>query len=142
MHDTYTHTEACTQSFKDHLRDHLASRKQSLSSGATFTNQGPVFSNPSNLSSAETLKPVEAPACVCGSAAKDNAERLYTGEVQKVADCNCARRVTVIERPGGEESPQPEVKKSFRSKALDLLCSACTGYVAKPRAGGFYPDAE
>jgi len=148
MHDTYTHTEGCTEAFKDHLRSHLASRKQSLGSGNTFINPGPVVSVKSNLSSAETLKPVEAPHCVCGSPVKNESERLYTGEVEKVAGetkaangpvCDCARRVTVID----DAAPvRPEPKKSFRSKALDLLCSACTGYVAKPRAGGFYPDAE
>lgn len=147
MYDTYTHTETCTQSFKDHLRTHLASRKQSLSSGATFANPGSagVVSNVSNLSSAETLKPVDAPNCVCGSPIKNESERLYAGELAgetKSANgpvCACARRVTVI----GTEAPQPlEAKKSLKTKALDLLCSACTGYVAKPRAGGFYPDAE
>ena len=33
-------------------------------------------------------------------------------------------------------------KRSFKNKALDLLCSVCTGYVVKPEAGGFYPNKE
>ena len=141
MHDTYTHTETCTQSFKDHLRAHVASRKQSLGSAPSFVNPGLVVSDASNLSSAETLKPVEAPTCVCGSPVKDESERVYTGEVAKVAGCDCARRVTVIadEVPVGSKT---EAKKTLMAKALDILCSACTGYVAKPRAGGYYPMEE
>ena len=49
--------------------------------------------------------------------------------------------VTVI----ADEVParsKTEAKKSLMSKALDILCSACTGYVAKPKAGGFYPMEE
>lgn len=141
MHDTYTHTETCTQSFKDHLRAHIASRKQSLCSAPTFINPGPVVSDTSNMSSAETLKPVEAPTCVCGSPVKDKSERVYTGKVEKVAGCDCARRVTVI-ADQVPAAPKPEAKKSFKAKALDILCSACTGYVAKPRAGGYYPMEE
>jgi hypothetical protein len=147
MHDTYTHTEGCTQSFKDHLRTHIASRKQSLSSGNTFVNRTPSLPVNSSMSSAETLKPTEAPTCVCGLPVKDESERLWSGEVENVvgetkpADgpfCECKNRVTVIDK-----GPAPEKKKSsFKTKALDLLCSACTGYVAKPRAGGFYPDQE
>jgi hypothetical protein len=144
MHDTYTHTEPCTQVFKDHLRAHLASRKQSLSSGNTFTSSGPVVSNTSNMSSAETLKPVDAPNCVCGLTVKNDSEHLHSGKLAGATNadgpiCDCARRVTVI---GEGVAAPPEVKKSFKSKALDVLCSACTGYVAKPKAGGFYPDAE
>jgi hypothetical protein len=147
MHDTYTHTESCTQSFKDHLRTHIASRKQSLGSGDTYINRRPSVPVNSNMSSAETLKPIEAPTCVCGLPVKDESERLWSGEVEKVVGettpaggpfCECKNRVTVI-----DQGPAPEEKKSsFKTKALDLLCSACTGYVAKPRAGGFYPDGE
>jgi hypothetical protein len=149
MYDTYTHTETCTQSFKDHLRAHLAARKQSLGSGDTFigtttTGTGTGVPVNSNMSSAETLKPVDVPNCVCGSPVKNESEKV-PGKA-----CDCARRVTVIddngfdgELPVEKEAPVlPEKKKSFKSKALDILCSACTGYVAKPRAGGFYPDAE
>jgi hypothetical protein len=146
MHDTYTHTENCTQSFKDHLRTYIASRKQSLGSGSTFINSTPSIPVTSNMSSAETLKPIEAPTCVCGLPVKDESERLWSGEVEKVAGetmpadgpfCECKNRVTVIDK-----GPAPEEKSSFKAKALNFLCSACTGYVAKPRAGGFYPDQE
>jgi hypothetical protein len=148
MHDTYTHTESCTQSFKDHLRTHIASRKQSLGSGNTFINRTPSLPVNSNMSSAETLKPIEAPTCVCGLPVKDESERLWSGEVEKVAGetmpangpfCECKNRVTVIDKG---PAPEEKKKRSFKTKALDLLCSACTGYVAKPRAGGFYPDQE
>src|SRR5436305_3476977 len=141
MHDTYTHTETCTQSFKDHLRAHIASRKQSLGSAPSFVKPALVVSDASNLSSAETLTPVEAPTCVCGSPVKDESERVYMGEVAKVAGCDCARRVTVIadEVPAASKT---EAKKTLMAKALDILCSACTGYVAKPRGGGFYPMEE
>ena len=80
---------------------------------------------------------------------KDESERLWTGDVEKVAGktkpsdgpfCECKQRVTLIE--GGGPVAVPEEKKSFKTKALNLLCSACTGYVAKPRAGGFYPNEE
>lgn len=145
MHDTYTHTEGCTQSFKDHLRIHIASRKQSLGSAATSINpSGPVVSNPSNLSSAETLKPVEAQRCICGSPVTNESEKLYSGEAGKVAGCDCERRVTVIadEVPPAKVLTPPAATRSFKERALDLMCSACTGYVAKPRAGGFYPMEE
>jgi hypothetical protein len=104
-------------------------------------NPGPVVSETSNLSSAETLQPVEAPTCVCGSPVKDKSERVYTGDGEKVAGCDCAKRVTVIadEVPAASKA---EVKKSLKAKALDILCSACTGYVAKPKAGGYYPMEE
>ena len=154
MHDTYTHTEGCTQSFKDHLRTHIASRKQSLGSGSTFINPAGALPARSSMSSAETLTPTRAPNCVCGLPIKDESERLWSGDVEKVVGetkpangpfCDCARRVTVIEEPAPAAAPvpaPPAEKKSFKSKALDLLCSACTGYVAKPRAGGFYPNEE
>jgi hypothetical protein len=146
MHDTYTHTESCTQSFKDHLRAHIATRKQSLGSGNTFTSRTPSVHVNSNMSTAETLKPIEAPACVCDLPVKDESERLWSGEVGEVAGetmpaagpfCQCKNRVTVIDK-----GPVPEKASGFKTKALNFLCSACTGYVAEPRAGGFYPDQE
>ena len=149
MHDIYTHTETCTQTFKSHLRTHLAARKKSL--GAVSTPQ-PIPAN-SNMSSAETLKPVSAPACTCGLPVRGDEERLWSGgdlEKREGPFCECKQRVTVIDRDDGgggggkadADAAVAEPKKSLKSKALDLLCSACTGYVAKPKAGGFYPNEE
>jgi len=166
MHDMYTHTEGCTQTFKDHLRSHIAQRKQSLGSGnvfvATEATSGVGVPINSNMSSAETLKPMNAPTCTCGLPVQDESERLWREHLEKVGAgqikpaggpfCECKQRVTVIDDGSGDGSgdadthtPTPVVegkKSSFKSKALNILCSACTGYVAKPAAGGFYPDAQ
>ena len=108
------------------------------------------------MSSAETLKPVAAPICTCGLPVRGDEERLWNGgdlEKPEGPFCECKQRVTVFDRDdsvddGGKAEAAAEAaavaqpKKSFKTKALDMLCSACTGYVAKPRAGGFYPNEE
>ena len=155
MHDTYTHTEACTQTFKDHLRTHIGTRKQSLTNTAAAA-AAPAPTPGVSSFSAETLVNA-APDCTCGLPSREvKDERLWMGgggggEKKKCEDgpfCDCKQRVTVIgEGEEDEEEGQAPVvgkekekeKKGFGSKALNLFCTVCTGYVAKPKAGGFYP---
>jgi hypothetical protein len=56
--------------------------------------------------------------------------------------CDCKRRGYCDWGSWWEGGGVLGEKRRFKSKALDLLCSVCTGCVVKPEAGGFYPNKE